>query len=224
MAKPRSYKLLCPIARALDRVGDRWTLLILRDLHAGAARFSELQQGLTGIAANLLTERLGKLSEDGLIRKTDGGHRTTLYELTEEGCATGPLIFELARLGASYPPGEEIVQPGNHRTVLTTLAAAARRAGVEGVELVAGLAVDGEEMRLTIRNGTVTPAYGTTEDSDLVVTTGFEDILSLAEGEISLDTFAATRATLDIRTPGADGVFVTLMTRVLATLQDHGSP
>ena len=48
MAKSRSYKLLCPIARALDRIGDRWTLLILRDLHAGPARFSELQRGLTG--------------------------------------------------------------------------------------------------------------------------------------------------------------------------------
>ena len=57
MAGSRRYKLLCPIARALDRIGDRWTMLILRDLHAGPARFSELQSGLTGIAPNLLTDR-----------------------------------------------------------------------------------------------------------------------------------------------------------------------
>ena len=219
MAKPRSYKLLCPIARALDRVGDRWTLLILRDLHAGPARFSELQQGLTGIAANLLTERLMKLTEDGLIRKTDGGHRTTLYELTEEGRDTGPLIFELASLGARFPPGDEIVAPGNHRTVLATLAAAAQRVGTAGLDVTAGLIVDGEEMRLTARNGAVSTAYGTTDGADIVVNTTFEDILSLAEGEISLDTFATSRAALDVRTPGADAVFVTLMTRILAALQ-----
>ena len=67
MQKIRSYKLLCPIARGLDRIGDRWTLLILRDLHAGPARFSDLQRGLTGIAANLLADRLAKLVTDGLI-------------------------------------------------------------------------------------------------------------------------------------------------------------
>ena len=71
MAKARSYKLLCPIARALDRIGDRWTLLILRDLHAGPMRFGELQKGLPGTAANLLTERFNKLVAAGLVSKVE---------------------------------------------------------------------------------------------------------------------------------------------------------
>ena len=54
MPKHRTYKLLCPIARALDKLGDRWTLLILRDLHAGPARFGDIAQGLPGLASNLL--------------------------------------------------------------------------------------------------------------------------------------------------------------------------
>ena len=67
MTRKRPYQLLCPIAQALDVVGDRWTLLILRDLHAGPARFQQLQEGL-GIATNLLTTRLAELTESGMIR------------------------------------------------------------------------------------------------------------------------------------------------------------
>ena len=70
MSTRRGYDLVCPIARALDRVGDRWTLLILRDLHAGPARFSDLETGL-GIASNLLSSRLRDLNDDGLVA-TDG--------------------------------------------------------------------------------------------------------------------------------------------------------
>ncbi|NNF77796.1 MAG: helix-turn-helix transcriptional regulator [Rhizobiales bacterium] len=61
----RGVLLFCPSARALDRIGDRWTLLILRDLRAGPARFSRLQSGLTGIAPNLLTERFTLAASEG---------------------------------------------------------------------------------------------------------------------------------------------------------------
>ena len=93
----RRYRLLCPIARALDRVGDRWTLILLRDLHAGPARFSDLQT-LPGIASNLLTNRLRQLEEDGLIRRRTGEYGTTLYELTALGEETANLLFKLAAL------------------------------------------------------------------------------------------------------------------------------
>ena len=102
MTATRRYRLLCPIARALDRVGDRWTLLILRDLHAGPARFSDLQTGLTGIAPNLLTDRLNQLTEDGLIERRDGEHGVSLYALTGLGEGTRDLLFELAMFGARF--------------------------------------------------------------------------------------------------------------------------
>ena len=66
MTAKRRYRLLCPIARALDAVGDRWALLILRDLHAGPARYQELNEGL-GIATNLLSTRLAELTDAGLL-------------------------------------------------------------------------------------------------------------------------------------------------------------
>ena len=88
MVGTRRYKLLCPIARALDRVGDRWTLLILRDLHAGPARYTDLQSGLLGIASNLLTDRLRQLIDDGLVMKRDGDYGVALYVLSERGTRT----------------------------------------------------------------------------------------------------------------------------------------
>ena len=77
----RRYRLLCPIARALDRVGDRWTLLILRDLHAGPARFVDVQASLPGLAPNLLTKRLRQLEADGLICRRETELSVSVYQL-----------------------------------------------------------------------------------------------------------------------------------------------
>ncbi len=82
MASKRSYHLLCPIARGLDRVGDRWTLLVLRDLHAGPARFKDIQEGLPGLASTLLTTRLRRLQDDGLVREREAEFGVRVYELT----------------------------------------------------------------------------------------------------------------------------------------------
>jgi DNA-binding HxlR family transcriptional regulator len=103
MIHSRSYKLLCPISRALDHVGDRWTLLILRDLHAGPARFKDLQTGLTGIALNLLSDRLQTLESDGLVQKGQSDFGVSLYSLTSLGEKTDQLLFELARFGRQMP-------------------------------------------------------------------------------------------------------------------------
>src|SRR5262249_13949133 len=113
MTQARKYRLLCPIARALDLVGDRWALLVLRDLHAGPARFGELLDGLSGIASNLLASRLDELIEGGLIRKTQGPHQVIVYELTLLGASTANLLYELAAFGARLPPSPDPRQPGN---------------------------------------------------------------------------------------------------------------
>ena len=80
----KSYNQVCPVATALDFVGDRWTILILRELLGGSARFQELREGLPGIASNLLTERLRRLEADGLVRQIHA-HNSVLYALTEQG-------------------------------------------------------------------------------------------------------------------------------------------
>lgn len=219
MAKSRSYKLLCPIARALDRIGDRWTLLILRDLHAGPARYSDLQKGLTGIAANLLAERLAKLVEDGLARKSETGHGILVYELTELGQRTTDIIYELAVFGARFQPEGPVNAPGNLRTVATTMGAAANRVVTPDMDFEADVIVDGEHMRLTVNNGHAKMRYEESENPDLVFSTSYSDLLAVTEGELDFETFATRRSTLDVISLGKETEFVALMSRILALLQ-----
>lgn len=219
MAKPRSYKLLCPIARALDRIGDRWTLLILRDLHAGPARFSDLQRGLTGIAANLLTDRLVKLVGDGLILKGGAGHRASVYALTDIGTQTLNIIFELAVFGSQFPPEGEVVAPGNLRTVATTWGAAAKRVSTDGMSFDAALVVDTEQMQIRVRDGDTHVQYGACADPDLVFTTSYSDLLAFAEGEISPDVFAREHCRLEVHTAGKDAEFLKLMSDIAELMQ-----
>ncbi len=218
MAKARSYKLLCPIARALDKIGDRWTLLILRDLHAGPARFTELQKGLTGIAANLLTERLNKLVEDGLAIKLDAGHGTIVYELTDLGRQTSKIIFELAMFGGQFKLEVPPVKPGNLRTVATTLAAAASHVPTKDLSFRAELRVDGEPIDLQVDYGVVKATYAPSETSDLIFTTGYEELLALSEGEIPAEVFLRDHAVIEVRNPGKEADFLVLMTRITELL------
>jgi len=102
----RSYGQLCAVARALDVVGDRWTLLIVRELLTrGQARFTELQRGLPGVAPNLLTQRLKTLQEQGVLQHDPllpaAG---SLYRLTDRGRELEGIIRELLKWGSSTVP------------------------------------------------------------------------------------------------------------------------
>lgn len=220
MAKPRSYKLLCPIARALDRIGDRWTLLILRDLHAGPARFTDLQQGLTGIAANLLTDRLVKLGADGLIAKGNGPHGATLYELTELGRKTHGLIFHLAMFGALFPSEDEVARPGNLRTVAVTLDAAAQRADIGDLNVVAGLDVDSELFELRAACGTAHVRYGAATNPDVELRTSYTALIAVSESDMDEQTFLERHCNITVQVPGKEQDMYHLLRRILSVFQD----
>lgn len=96
----RTYGQYCGIAKALDTVGDRWTLLIVRELLAlGPCRHTDLRNGLPGIASNLLVDRLRELEEAGLIHREAAPPpvATTLFSLTERGRTLEPVLRELSR-------------------------------------------------------------------------------------------------------------------------------
>jgi DNA-binding HxlR family transcriptional regulator len=104
----RSYGQFCAIARALDVVGDRWSLLIVRELlFRGACRYTDLLHGLPGIATNLLGDRLRALEEAGVVYREEAPPpiATTLYHLSERGQALRPVIVELARWGVPLMAG-----------------------------------------------------------------------------------------------------------------------
>ncbi|MGI9007553.1 MAG: winged helix-turn-helix transcriptional regulator [Streptosporangiaceae bacterium] len=109
----RSYGQYCSVAKALDVVGDRWTLLIIRELILrGASRYTDLRDGLPGVASNLLAERLRDLEAAGLIRREQAPPpvATTLYHLTDAGAEVRPVLDALGQWGIRYmvqPAGDD---------------------------------------------------------------------------------------------------------------------
>lgn len=211
MPTRRSYRLLCPIARALDRVGDRWTLLILRDLHAGPARFTELQHGLTGLASNLLTSRLKQLQEDGLVHHATGPHGAQLYELTPEGEATAPLLFELGMYGSRFAPAEDIRRPGNLRTVAVNLKESLRRSVTPDVDVHAELVYDGEAFSVRVVEGVVTVRYGDDPEAPVSIAMDYEPLIDMVDGRLPPDQFVGEHVRPRRGTPEQIGAVMAVM-------------
>jgi DNA-binding HxlR family transcriptional regulator len=104
----RSYGQYCSVAKALDVIGDRWTLLIVRELLLrGACRYTDLKNGLPGIATNLLADRIRELEAAGLVRREEAPPpvATTLVHLTEAGAALEPVVKALGWWGLRYMAG-----------------------------------------------------------------------------------------------------------------------
>ena len=105
MPAPRRYGDPCGIARALDIVGDRWALLVVRELIFGPKRFLQLRHGLHGISPNVLSQRLRDLEDAGLVRHEmlEPPASVAVYELTARGLALEPVLLELGRWGSQEP-------------------------------------------------------------------------------------------------------------------------
>jgi DNA-binding HxlR family transcriptional regulator len=105
MSTSRSYTDACPIARALDVVGERWALLVVRELLLGPQRFSDLRRALPGLSANMLTDRLRELRANDVLdqRRLPPPAASTVYELTDSGRALEPLLRELGAWGSRIP-------------------------------------------------------------------------------------------------------------------------
>lgn len=113
----RSYSQYCPIAHALDLVGERWSLLVVRELQHGPLRYTDLHARLQGASTNVLATRLRELEHGGVVRRTrlPAPAATTVYELTELGADLAPVLRELAHWGARSlgPPTADVdLQPG----------------------------------------------------------------------------------------------------------------
>ncbi len=219
MASTRRYRLICPIARALDRVGDRWTLLILRDLHAGPARFSDLQTGLTGIAANLLTDRLQQLVDDGLIEKVNGEYGVVLYQLTKTGQNTRSILFELALFGGQFALEEEPKRPGNLRTIVVTLSTACQRVVTPDLNFEAELQLDGEPFVMSVRDGQVDMKCGLAKSPDVVLITAYDAMMAGIESEAGMKNFMKNHVEVRVNTEGKEMELIQLMMGAVRVLQ-----
>jgi len=179
----KSYAQYCGIAAALDRVGDRWTLLILRELTFGEQRFTDLRSALPGIASNLLTERLRDLEADGLVeqRELPAPAARTVYALTASGRRINPVLRALAQFGLPYlgDPGDRKVRP--RQAIFGGLAALLDPEAARGVDLRVRFELDGEELWLEVRDGRLARPDRTAR-ADLVVAGAANALVELYRG------------------------------------------
>lgn len=181
----RSYGQFCAFARALDVVGDRWTLLIVRELLPGAMRYSALKASLVGIATNLLAERLRAMEANGVIerRLVDGG---VAYALTAWGAELREPMEALGRWGIpllATGRGEDAFRP---RWLTLALPALLRGASASPpVEL--GLAVEGFLMVVRIDEDGPHAFVPTGEPPTTVFTADAEVVVGLAVGAVSVE-------------------------------------
>ena len=190
MARNRAYRMLCPITRALDHLGDKWSLLILRDLHAGPMRFSDLRQGLPGLASNLLTTRLDALQVSGLV-----AHSARSYTLTDLGRQTDRLLWELARLGTRFPPDDDLRAPGHLRLAAVTLQSAMRTMEAPP-GFSAALVLDDTPLVLSEVDGRFQVRHGIAASPWAEIRTEYEALIAASEGLLPLEVLHADHCTI----------------------------
>ena len=180
MATARRYDDPCGIARALDAVGDRWALLVVRELIFGPKRFVQLRQGLTGISPNVLSQRLRDLEDASVVRRDVLGPPADVpvYELTARGRALEPVLLQLARWGSQQP----LTAPGELSASALLLALQTVFDPAAGVDATFALRIDGDWFRLTAADGSIAIARGRAEHPDATLETDAATLRSVAFG------------------------------------------
>jgi DNA-binding HxlR family transcriptional regulator/putative sterol carrier protein len=182
----RSYNQYCAVARAMDILGERWTLLIVRELLTGPKRFKDLLEGLPGIGTNLLTARLKDLEGYGVVRRATlpPPAASRVYELTELGRSLEPVVMGLARWGLKFLGAsreEDDRQPAWAMVaVQSVLKAEATGETRESYEFRVG----DEVFQVWIEDGETEVQQGSAPDPDLVVHSDTQSLLAVAAGRI----------------------------------------
>jgi DNA-binding HxlR family transcriptional regulator len=185
----RTYNQYCATARTLDLVGERWTLLLVRELLTGPKRFGDLQKSLRGMGTGLLAARMKHLEREGLAHKITlpPPARTPAYALTEAGAELGPAVLALARWGTKWAMGErregETFHPG---WAVLGMEAFFDADAAAGVRAVYEFRVGDEVFHARVDNGTIEALHGPAQHPDAVLETNDDVFAQLAEGRISL--------------------------------------
>jgi DNA-binding HxlR family transcriptional regulator/putative sterol carrier protein len=188
MSKKRTYADACGVARALDTVGERWFLMVVRELLLGPKRFTDLRASLPAIGPDVLTQRLKDLEAAGIARK----HRlpppaaSTVYELTPAGHALEQTLNALGLWGAVFapPPTEGMCMSlDSHVLSMRTLFDPAR---AEGFDARVGLELDGQAFHAVVADGRIEIERGPIDDPDVTITGPAAEIIDVMHGRAAL--------------------------------------
>jgi DNA-binding HxlR family transcriptional regulator len=201
----RRYEEFCAVATALDVVGERWTLLVIRELLPGPKRYSDLREGLPGIASNLLANRLRALEERGLVarRRLPPPAASTIYELTDVGRGLEPVLLDLARWGSRWmtvPAADTVVRASWFalavKSLVTPLMLGTLRADI-------AIESGDEFLHLRVADGAVDVMAEPLADPDARLIADPRTLFRIGSGASTIhDEIAAGHASVDGR-PGA---------------------
>ena len=170
----KTYSQNCGLASALDVVGDRWTMLVLRSLSTGPARFNQIQARLPGMGANLLAARLKALQRWGVVEKSPG--RQSSYSLSEKGEALRPVLHQLACWGREF-----VSDSGNHsqpQWEMFNIEASFRPEKAKGIDAVVEVRLGESVFHLLIRKQTCRAVEGPAVEPDVSIRSGNVAMLS----------------------------------------------
>lgn len=188
METMRTYGDACGIPRALDRVGERWALMVVRELLLGPKRFTDLRNGLPNASPNVLSQRLRQLEQEGIVRRRKlpppAGSR--VYELTEWGLELEPVLTALGRWGARAPgpPPEHGMSLDAHILSLTTLFDPDL---AHDFSAILDLRLGEHRFRAEVGDGRLEVVHGEAQAPDAIVKADAGTLLSLAHRRCELD-------------------------------------
>jgi len=167
----RGYGQFCGLARAAELVGERWTLLILRDLLVGAHRFTDLARSLRGIPTNVLAERLKELEAAGVVRRRilDRPARGIAYELTPYGRELEDAIVHLGSWGAKTLGEPREGETVSHESLVMALRTTFQRDAAAGVHAGFELRFGEIVIHASVADGTIAAGVGPLPSADLVI-------------------------------------------------------
>lgn len=200
MRNKRSYGDACGIARALDVVGERWALMVVRELLLGPKRFTDVRAGLPHVSPDVLAQRLRDLEQAGLVhrRRLPPPFGSHVYELTASGRALEPALMALGRWGGSYapPPRDDMCMSLDAHILSLRTLFDAERAGDFAARVE--LRLDDERFGVVIADGTVTADRGELPDADAVIEADPTMLIEVLHGHRRLaDALAAETIRID---------------------------
>jgi DNA-binding HxlR family transcriptional regulator/putative sterol carrier protein len=184
----RTYDQYCAVARALDVVGERWTLLLVRELLTGPKRFKDLLDGLSGIGTTLLTARLKGLEGNGILRRATlpppAGSK--VYELTDLGRSLEPVVMALSRWGLKLLEAPHPEEETRAAWAMVALQSSLKLEAMHGRKETYEFRVDGELFHVQVEGDEAEVRQGSAVDPDLIISGDTETLLSVAAGRLTL--------------------------------------
>ncbi|EGF95570.1 transcriptional regulator [Brevundimonas diminuta] len=187
LSRSRRYHDACGAAHGLDLVGERWALLVIRELMMGPRRFSDLRKDLCGLSANVLTQRLEGLEVSGVVRrrKLPPPASVQVYELTDWGYEIEPVFMVLGRWAARSPQHDPTL-PISAVSIMQSFKTMFDPSRAQGAEMRLGFVLGEDRMVVSVTGGVIDAMRGEVEGCDVVVRAPAQVVAAAVYGKVPL--------------------------------------